>query len=174
MKKLLRAGILAIVLSGCGGGGGGGGGYVGAALVSIDASPTRIDPGDRTELTINLSEVDDNGIALKIRFPIALKYVSDSTTLEVDGLDDPISLTPNITTRADDFRYVVYFMRRSRFGESNQATMKLQLEGVEEASDVVVGVDPDVDDPNISNGAEFDASNPEFGAEDQVTIQVKN
>lgn len=175
MKRIVTTLLMVSAISGCGGGGGGGGDeYLGAALVSLDVSPNEIDPGDRTELRINIAEVDENGIALKVRFPLSLGYVPSSTTIETPDQDDPVSLAPSVTVRADEFRYVVYFMKRSRFGESNQGTLRLQLEAISEAKDVAIEIDADVDDPKISNSREFDADSPEFGAEDSETIQIEN
>jgi len=165
---------LAASLAGCGGGGGGGGDYIGAALVSLEASPRQIDPGDRTQLTIRIAEVDENGIALKIKFPVELKYVSSSTTLETSDRDEPIIVPVTNSVNSDPDRYLVYYFKRSRFGEDNQGTLRLQLEAVDELSSGKIQIDADVDDPKVSNTTEFQVSSPEFGAEDEVSIEIKN
>jgi hypothetical protein len=39
--------------------------FVGAARVSVQNAPSRIDTGDRTRVRVNISAVNENGIALK-------------------------------------------------------------------------------------------------------------
>lgn len=173
MKKLLTTSLLALMISGCGGGGGDSD-FIGAALVSLNASPTKTDPGDRTEIMLHLAEVNDNGIALKVRFPTSLAYVPASSTLEVSGEDTPIDVTPAVTVRVNALRYVVYFFKRSLFGDNNQGTLKLQLAALSDDSGAKIEVDADVDDPRISNLREFDVNNPEFEAEDSETIEIVN
>ena len=168
--KLLFFTIICAFGVSCGGGGGGGGGFVGAARVNVNASPNRIDTGDRTQVRVEISEVHENGISLKIRFPAGLTYVSDTSFLEV-GRDD-LDVGPTINRGADNFIYLVYYFSGDLFEDDRRGTFTLQLVGVSEVMDGEIEVDPDVDDPTIPNDREFDIDNPEFRAESDTSIEV--
>lgn len=183
--KIVRSTILSLTLlcsisAGCGGGGGGGGdtSFSGAANVSIQASPSKIDTGSRTLVSVDISDVVDSGIALKMRYPLGLKYVASSAFLYVG--EKEIDLTPTINTDVtkDDQTFLVFYMPQAQFKrsgqdyEGEQATMKLQLEGREEVQNGEIEVDPDVDDPAEDNSSEFKVDTPEFEAEDSTPIEV--
>jgi hypothetical protein len=183
-KNLIKASLLIVFsawLGACGGGGGGGGeGFVGAATVSIRLQPSTIDSGDRTQVSILIGDVHENGIALKVRFPDGLRYVPASAFLTAN--DRRIDLTPtvNAASTEDDSVYVVFYLSQSLFRTSGSeyfgevGEMRLQLEGRKAVSDGKVEVDADVDDPQESNDSEFSLTNPEFAAEDRVFISVKD
>jgi hypothetical protein len=163
----------------CGGGGGGGGeDFVGAATVAIRLQPSTIDSGDRTQVTIDIGDVHENGIALKVRFPDGLRYVPGSAALDVN--DDDTKLTPSVNALVEDDNsiYLVFYLSQSLFrrGEAEyrgeMGSLKLQLEGRTVVRDGKVQVDADVDDPQESNETEFTLSNPEFAAEDEASIRV--
>ena len=170
----------ALTVVGCGGGGGGGDDFVGAALVSIRLQPNVIDTGDRTLVTTAVGAIHQNGIALKFRFPTGLQYVSGSATLEVD--DQEIDLTPtfNQTDSNDRYSYVVFFLKQALFAPAGESydgqfgNITFQLEGVSSVSSGEVAVDPDVNDPKQPDAAEFDVNSPEFEAEDQADIEVRD
>lgn len=170
---VLGLAILPILLSSCGGGGGGGGDFIGAAIVSVRVSPGKIDTGDRTQVTIELSQVHENGITLKVVFPAGLEYVGDSALLIADGDEYPIDPAFNIL--ADSDIYLVFYLSQAYFGEDGEADGNLTFEL--EATDVIksgsIEVDADVDDPNIDNAQEFDVENPEFLGEDSADIEVE-
>lgn len=164
-------------LTSCGGGGGSSDSFVGAADVSISTTPTTIDSGDRTEVSISLWNVHENGIMLKIRFPEGLKYVSSSAFLLTDN--DDVDLSPTINDAASDGdKYLVFFLSQSLFKQSGQdyngegGTVALQLEGISAVTNGLIEVDPDVDDPQQSNDVEFDIENPEFNAQAETSITV--
>jgi hypothetical protein len=175
---LLSATLLPIV--GCGGGGGGGGGdeFVGAANVSINSSPQQIDSGDRTRVSIELSDVHENGIAVKVRFPSGLRYVPSSSFLMVGEREIDISPTVNATDDTEDQTYLVFYLTQSQFRRSNQeyngesGTLLIQLEGRKTVVDGEIEVDPDVDDPAEDNTIEFDLASPEFVSEASASITV--
>ncbi|MBX7137329.1 MAG: hypothetical protein K1X83_05035 [Oligoflexia bacterium] len=167
--------LLALVVplvTSCGGGGGGGGDFIGAANVSIDASPTEFDTGDRTQVEIHISDVNDNGIALKVRFPDKLEYVPSSAILVVDG--EELDISPTVNSRKDQDVYLVFYLSQDLFGGDGSAsgTVSLQLEATGDFSSNTIEADADVDDPLIGNNIEFDLENPEFAPEDQVEVQV--
>jgi hypothetical protein len=160
-----------LLLLGCGGGGGGSGdNFIGAAEVRIQASPEQIDSGDRTEVQITLSNLHPNGIALKIRYPKGLDYVNASSFITINDSDTDVSPTINQTKGSDV--YLVYYISADQIGENEEGTLYFELEGKDSIEDGEIEVDPDVDDPAIDNATEFNTEEPQFGAEDQVSIQV--
>jgi hypothetical protein len=179
-STLFTATLLSSITAGCGGGGGGGGDttYSGAANVSIKASPSKIDTGSRTQVSIDISDVVEGGIALKIRYPIGLKYVPSSAFLNVGEKELDLTPTINVDVTKDDETYLVFYMKQSQFKrsgdqyEGEQATMVLLLEGREAVQEGAIEVDPDVDDPAEDNASEFNVDTPEFEAEDSTPIEV--
>ena len=171
--------LLSIVMAtftGCSGGGSDDS-FVGAADVSIMTQPSTIDSGDRTEVMTEVSNVHENGIALKFRFPDGLKYVKSSAFLLVESKE--IDLTPVVNAvSSDGDRYLVFFIAQSSFKTSGQeyngesATVALQLEGIDAVTNGLIEVDPDVDDPLQDNGTEFSIDTPEFNAQAETSIAV--
>lgn len=159
-----------LVCAGCGGGGGGSD-FIGAAYVSISTTPSAIDSGDRTRTRIQISEVHEDGIILKIRFPAGLVYVRDSAFLELPG--QQIDIGPARNVEAGNYRYLVFFFSRGQFAPYNYGELIFQLQGISAVSDGRIEVDADVDDPLIDNSVEFDPKNPEFTAEADAYIRVK-
>lgn len=168
---------VSLTIVGCGGGGGGDS-FSGAASASISASPSSIDSGDRTRVEISLGDVDENGIALKIRYPEGLAYVPGSAFLIVDEEEIDISPSVNVTSTEDEKVYLIFYLAQSLFHRSGQdyngepGTVRFQLAGKSAIEDGLVEVDPDVDDPSISNSTEFSLEKPEFLAVDEASISV--
>lgn len=166
--------------TGCGTGGGGGGGddFVGAATVTISTSPNRIDTGDQTLVSTRISEINDRGIALKFKFPSGLRYVPNSASLDANDNEQDIDPAFEATSSRDNDNYLVFFLTQSQFQPSGRdyngepGTLTIRLEGTSGVRDGLVEVDPDVDDPDINNSAEFDVNEPEFTAEDAASIEV--
>ena len=155
----------------CGGGGGGGDGeFIGAAQVSMQVSPQRIDSGDRSEVKIDISQVHKNGIALKVRFPKGLDYVSASSFLEVDQSD--IDVNPTVNQEKESAVYLVYYISPEILGKDETGTLFFEIEGKADIEDGAIEVDPDVDDPAIDNAVEFSIEEPQFGAEEEASIEV--
>lgn len=173
--KIIRiaAAILIPCFAGCGGGGGGSSSSTGsAAYVSINASPSTIDSGDRITVDISLEQVNDDGIILKVRYPRDLEYVLDSSILTADNSDQDIS--PSFNTAGDDGKnYLVYFLSSSRFDENGSGHVSFQLKGIDSVTEGQIEVDPDIDDPLIANPGEFDVDDPSFNAEDSITVRVR-
>lgn len=175
--------ILTIVLgalAGCGGGSGDGASsdFVGAARVSVKCSPKEIDSGDRTQVSVTLSQVHENGVAVKMRFPVGLRYVPSSSYLMVGEREIDVSPTVNATSEAEDARYVVFYLTQEQFSRPNQdyngdsGVLLVQLEGQKTVTDGEIEVDPDVDDPAEDNSTEFDINSPEFISEASASISV--
>lgn len=166
--------VLLFSFGGCGGGGGGSGsGFIGAAETSISASPSAIDTGDRTEITVHISQVNKNGIALKLRYPPSLQYVVDSSLLIVNSSE--VEIAPTVHNTKDSKTYLVYYIPQSNFGTDgkDEGDVTVFLEGASAASEAKVEVDADVDDPLISNDSEFNIDEPEFAAEDEATLEIQ-
>lgn len=163
----------ALIAAGCGGGGGGGGSSSPeAAEVSVSASPSKIDSGDRTTVTVNIDSINPLGAMIKIRFPSGLAYVKNSSVLFVDGkLKDA---SPAFNKTADTDSYLVYFFSRSTIGENQSGRLELTLTGKSGVEDGHIEVDADVNDPNVADSKEFDAANPKFDAQDKTGIRVKD
>jgi hypothetical protein len=171
---------LTALLAGCGGGGGGSDSsdFVGAAEVSMQATPTKIDSGDRTLVTTEVSNVIESGIALKFRFPDSLRYVPESAFLYVNKKEIDLTPTVNQVSTEERARYVVFYIKQNLFAkpgrkyEGEGGTIKLQLEGVKALEEGKIEVDADVDDPAEDNATEFKIDSPEFVAEDDSNIAV--
>lgn len=169
IRNLIVIGCI-FALANCGGGGGGGGGFIGAAQVSLSASPTTIDSGDRMLVRAQISRVHENGILLKFRYPDALTYVLDSAILTVNGKE--IDASPSTNAAKDGDIYLVYFFSQGIFDEDFQGEFSMQLEGTSALNSGTLEVDSDVDDPLIDDSVEFDIENPEFVPEDSVSVRV--
>jgi hypothetical protein len=179
---LLPTSVLCAIatLTACGGGGGGGGSsdFVGAAVVSLETTPSEIDSGDRTLVETDISQVHKNGIALKFRFPESLRYVRESAFLYINNKEIDLTPTADKLSDEDGSRYLVFFLKQSLFAkpgekyDGNSGVVKLQLEGIDALKDGSIEVDADVDDPTENNSSEFDINKPEFVAEDETYIAV--
>ena len=178
--RLSMIAAASVVTWGCGGGGGSDGSdpFFGAANVEVRVAPSRIDSGDRTQVQIELSDVHENGIAVKVRFPSGLRYVPGSSFLLVESKEIDVDPTIVQTAEAEDLSYVVTYLSQNQFRRSNQeyngepGTLLFQLEGRKTVVNGQVEVDPDVDDPEEDNATEFDIANPEFVAESAASIEV--
>lgn len=164
--------ILAIVGLTTGCGGGGGGSFEGAALVNIDASPNRIDSGDRMDVTVRFDEVNENGIILKLRYPTALSYISNTSTIEINGASRTVNPAFNAAA-SDGFAYLVFFLPAGVFGDTDNGVFTVSLRGVAAVADSAVEVDPDIYDPGASNASQFSLTDPLFSAEDSIKVTVE-
>ncbi len=163
---------LLFCLGACGGSGGGDGGtFVGAAKATLTTSPNTIDTGDRTEVRVEISAVNESGISLKLRFPSALAYVPSSATLLVDG--DENDASPTVNAAQDDDNYLVFYFSQDDFGPETAGELVILLEGLSNITQGRIEVDADVDDPAVDNQSEFVLEEPEFVAESEASIVVE-
>ncbi|MBN8550005.1 MAG: hypothetical protein J0M12_11875 [Deltaproteobacteria bacterium] len=165
--------ICATSIIGCGGGGGGGGsgdGFVGAADSSIEVSPSSIDTGDRTQVTISLSSIHDNGIVLKVRYPKGLAYVPSSAFLNVNNKQ--VDIGPQKNQTKETYTYLVFFLTADQFGTDGEGEVIFELVGNSAVEEGLVEVDADVNDPLTDDGTEFNVNKPEFGTEESADISV--
>jgi hypothetical protein len=180
LTTVLLASFATSCLLGCGGGGGDDSGdFSGAANVTMSLKPSTLDSGDRTLVRVEVSEVHENGIALKFRYPEGLVYVPNSATITVDEKETPIKPRVNAVTSDEESVYLVFFLPQKLFRRAGQdysgesGTVELQLVGKSAIRQGLVEVDADVDDPGIADSLEFNISKPEFLAEDQQNISVQ-
>ena len=176
----LIAASLGAALVGCGGGGGDDStDFSGGATISLNLTPSNLDSGDRTLVSVDVGDVHANGITLKFRYPTGLVYVPKSSMLIVDDNDIKIVPKVNVTSTDGGSTYLVYFLPQKLFRRAKEVyagepgTVQLQLVGKSAITDGLVEVDADVDDANIDNETEFNVATPEFLAEDQQTISVE-
>jgi hypothetical protein len=174
MRYFIPTAILAglLLTSGCGGGGGGGEDFIGAATVSLSASPRTIDTGDRTEIRCDVRNVADTGIILKFRFPVGLEYVPESASITEDGVRTLISPQFLELDEDEDFFFLVFFLRVRDFARDGSGRVEFQLAGKEETDVSIIEVDADIDDPLIDNASEFDREDPQFAPESAASITV--
>lgn len=175
MKKLtspLLLIALTLQLLGCGGGGGGGGDAESGRPAEVEASVdiNKIDTGDRTTATIFISNVNKDGIMLKIRTPVGLDYVTDSGYLTISGASINVDPTFNKTDATNN--YLVYFFSRSIFGEENYGELSVQFQGSKAVAEGKIEVDPDINDLTVADSAEFNVADPKFSAEASAKIKV--
>jgi len=162
--------LLPMLLLGCGSGGGDGDDFVGAGEASIEVSPSKIDAGDRMQVTIRAGRIHPDGVALKVFFPRGLVYVPNSSELYID--DKPSKTDPAVNALASTGVYLVYYFAQKDFGKENRGVLVFELQGTDPVSGGRIGVDLDVDDPLVDNDIDFNINSPEFEAEDSVGVQV--
>ena len=155
------------------GGGGGGGGTSGAAFIRINAEPRVIDSGDRITITIDVSDIHESGILLKIRFPTALEYVPGTAFITPDGGDD-YDATPNNSATSGNNSFLVFFLTKDDFDSRDRGEVTFELAGNEPLADGTVEIDADVNDEAVPDELEFDVEAPEFAAEDEVHVIVED
>jgi hypothetical protein len=149
-------------------------GFFGTAFVKVNADPTVIDVGDASFVTIDVDDVDDDNFFLKVRFPTGVQYLEGSSTIRVQGSDSERNPDLVFTSVDSNHNYLVYFLSRAEFGDSDGSRVTFDLVGFDRISKGLIEVDADIDDPNIDNNAEFDQNEPKFDAEASTEIQVRS
>lgn len=158
--------------TGCGGGGGGDTAFFGAALVNIDATPRLIDPADRTKVTVRIDQAHENGVLLKVRYPNELKYVIDSAFINSDGSKKDIS--PVGGEQAGNRDNFLAFCFLPRDFQERSTNFTFELVGVGNFSKGKIEIDPDVKTTEGEDSCVFNVADPQFSAEDEVEISVRN
>jgi len=155
-----------ILLLGCGGGGGSTL-PEGPAKVAVTVDPKNIDTGDRTQVTVNISNFKVEGVILKVKFPIALSYVLFSSFIEISG--DLIDASPTVTESDTTDTYLVYELSKEELGigPTTKFSLIFELDGDEDVADGTVGIDADLD-----VGEAFDITKPQFDAISEADLIV--
>ena len=174
LRPLLRFGFIfasLALLLGCGGGGGGGGtSFPQSADVSISADPSTIDLDDYMQITINISNVNPNGIGLRLMIPDQLRYVKGTSSLTVDGQSTDIE--PKVDGLDGSSLYLVYYLKGADFGQDATGEMTLQLKGDGAIDSAQIEVSAVIDDPTIPEAQQFDLKDPEFVPDDSAGVTV--
>ena len=173
--NILLLGLVTMVVA-CGFGGGGGGGSdsdevnVIPAQVGLNVSPRRLDTGDKTKITVFLTNLNEGGVQLKIRVPTNLDYVRSSSRIKINGEYE--SLDPNVVTSSTDKTYIVYFLSGNLLGDDNYGELELVLLGSGGVSSGTVELDADLDRPSLPTSERFAVASPQFEATESVGITV--
>jgi hypothetical protein len=160
-----------LALVACGGGGGGGGGDSQPADLYIDISPSSIDTGDRVSADVLVDNLKEGSIALKVRFPSGMRYVSGSAKLILD--ESSTAFNPTTVALGGEYRYIVFYLAPANLAPRDNGRVTFLLSGAAPVEDGEVAVDADVDDPAIPNQNEFSASDPKFDPQDAVWVRVR-
>lgn len=144
-----------------------------AAAVTLRVSPKDADTGDRVSVLVEIQDVNEEGILLKIRYPRAYDYYPNSAFLRSDRLID-ISPIANGHSRVegDKTDYLVFSLPRAAFGRGNFGEVSVQLYAATAVKSGKIEVDADLDSGEAFDKAPFTLRNPNFSAESEVTISV--
>jgi len=141
-----------------------------AFFVDVSVEPSHIDSGDRTTVRINFGNLQDPAVAIKVRFPEQLSYVDRSGYFVIGG--EVFRDVPDDGGTASPYSFVVFYFRTAELSLDPTGELVFELEGFSDIRDGKVGVDIDIDNPDISNLEEFSISDPRFDALAEDDIQV--
>jgi len=169
---------IALLVCGCGGGGGSSESFT-AASISVTAAPESIDTGDRSEIKVHISDIHEDGIVLKVRFPEELSYVDGTSFLDRSD-EERIDIDPTFVEPSLDggWSFVVYLLSREQLGNSSAGDLLLEVRGNEPTD----SSDDDDDSPaEVEVDADFQGADPvtvelatsEFSAEDSARLEVE-
>lgn len=163
--------MLPFILAGCDIAGGGGSDPYEPASVSVDVSPYAIDSGDNTTVTVDYWKNTDDDFVIKVRYPVNIKYVLDSSTLEVKG--KVLDAGPDVAFQDEESGYLAYFIDRSKAPRASQGKLTFVMQGL---TDLQTGgkveVDVDLDDPDVPDKEEFSSTEIKFTAQEYDDIRV--
>lgn len=161
-----------VVCLACGGGGGGGGGGTnnpGEVVLTVERG--HIDSGDIANVRVEVFDINEAGVVLKLKFTKALKYIKGSAYF-YKGEDKQREVTPNFDSSDSNARYLVFFFsRRSAYGRSH-ISLDLNLKAVSGDPDGYVEVDLDNNDPTVPDLNEFSTKNPGFTAQERSAVEI--
>lgn len=163
---------MCLACGGIGGGGGGGGSDTndpGEIALTLDRS--HIDSGDIARVRVDVFDINENGVVLKLKFTKALSFMRGSAFFYKDE-DKERAVTPNFDTSDADSRYLVFiFSRRSAYGKSH-ISLDLDLKAIAGDPEGYIEVDLDNNDPIVPDSQEFSASNPRFSAQERSGMRI--
>jgi hypothetical protein len=175
MKRLILS-IFILILASCGGGGGGGGGGVSDNYegdLHIELERDHIDSGDLNRITIDVTNLNQNGSVLKIRTSPSLKLVRKSAILFPDRSEErPISADADVGNENE--RFTVFFLYPSDALDDDYVSLEFTLKAVSGDEDGFIEVDLDNNDPNTSDSSEFSLSQPRFTAKLRRSIFIES
>ena len=185
MRNLSSLVLLFSLLCACGGlpglGGGGSGGTpeeelddpLQAANVSISADPGSLGLGDRSLVSVAISEVNTTGVILKIRYTGTLRYVERSAAINLS--ESSTAVEPFSGPNGARTTYMAFYFPRSSFDadRSGRLTFQLRAMSTETTNTTMVEVDTDVHDPRKRVSEEYNSEKPLFSAEDHVSLTIE-
>ena len=162
--------LVILATASCGGGGGGGSDPYYPGEVSLQATPTSVDTGDRVAVKVQVVNPNTRGVVVKVRFPAELSYVTRTSFLKVDGVAARREPDKKGTSSADSKYYLVYIMPQSELGNDQFGEITLALRADTKSDSAKIEVDIDIVDP--SKSSQFELSAPEFTAQDDTDIHI--
>lgn len=163
--------LLTLTCTACGGGGGGDE-FSGAAVVTLDVVPTEVDTGDRIKIEVHAGSIYSGGIVVKVRYPNAFSYVTDTSFLKFDS-KDLIDTAPDGEFKSDktSMSFLVFTFDASEIADHTSATITFELQAnqaTSTSSENLIAVDADVFDSTT-----FDLNDPKFSSDDEVEVKVR-
>ena len=140
------------------------------AQISLTVSPTIIDSGDRMDVYVTVSDLTQDDIAVKVRFPKQLSYVYDSSSLTIN--ETIYDASPLSDDTDSTYRYLVYYFNREDFEPQGEGVLYFSLDGESDVASGTIGIDSDFDDSQVDDRYEFDVANPQFDAQAEIQIRV--
>jgi hypothetical protein len=170
--KILRALILATIITACGGGGGGGSSDSNyAGNIVIDLERDHIDSGDINRVSLEVVDINPNGSLLKIRLSKSLLYVKGSAVL-FPQREEERPTSPDDRVATDDERFLVFFLYPSDAIGGDFVSLSFNVKGITGDKSGFIEVDLDNNDPSIADSQEFDPSAPRFTAKERRSIYI--
>jgi hypothetical protein len=170
--KILRALILATIITACGGGGGGGSSDSNyAGNIVIDLERDHIDSGDINRVSLEVVDINPNGSLLKIRLSKSLLYVKGSAIL-FPQREEERPTSPDDRVATDDERFLVFFLYPSDAIGGDFVSLSFNVKGITGDKSGFIEVDLDNNDPSIADSQEFDPSAPRFTAKERRSIYI--
>lgn len=165
---------LVLMINSCGGLGGGGGGGSSANYagdIGLTLEKDYLDSGDLNRVTVEVANLNRDGVLLKIRTSKSLRYVENSAVLFPDR-EEKSRVSPAEESSSDQDRYLVFFLdRQDAFGDDYIA-LQLDVKATEGDKDAFIEIDIDNNDPNIPDSKEFKSSAPRFSALERREIYI--
>ncbi|MDD2943670.1 MAG: hypothetical protein PHC51_11980 [bacterium] len=151
----------------------GGGGLhpdAGPAVPKVHLSKEHIDSGDVTEVKIDIGDISSEEFIVKVRYPLGLSYVYDTSFFEINR--KTYDTGPDHNLADSSYNYLVYFLNGNDIRYSGSLELNFELRGVSEVAAGFVEVDIDLDDLEVSNLSEFTIADPRFTMVADAKIRV--
>lgn len=168
MRLVFIIAMVLLLFSSCGGGGLHP--DTGPAVPKIRLSKEHIDSGDVTEVKIDIGDISSEEFVVKIRYPLGLSYVFDTSFLEINR--KTYDTGPDYNLADSSYNYLVYFLNGNDIRYSDSLALNFELRGVSEVASGFVEVDIDLDDLEVRNTVEFTVADPRFTPVSDAKIRV--
>jgi hypothetical protein len=169
--KILRAIILATIVTACGGGGGGSTDSNYTGNIVIDLERDHIDSGDINRVSLEVVDINPKGSLLKIRLSKSLLYVKGSAVL-FPHREEERPTAPSDRVATEEERFLVFFLYPSDAIAGDFISLSFNVKGIAGDKRGFIEVDLDNNDPSIPDSQEFDPSAPRFTAKERRSIYI--